>query len=95
MTTLEIMKRAKAAAPELAVASTAQKNRALECMAESLLAHMQDILAANAQDVEAARGRIRAALGGCRVRRVGSGDVAGEEVEVCRRDKRAGSDGGA
>ena len=58
MTTLEIMKRAKAAAPELAVASTAQKNRALECMAESLLAHMQDILAANAQDVEAARGRI-------------------------------------
>ena len=58
MTTLEIMKRAKAAAPELAVASTAQKNRALECMAESLLAHTPDILAANAQDVEAARGRI-------------------------------------
>ncbi len=58
MTTLEIMKRAKAAAPELAVASTAQKNRALECMAESLLAHMPDILAANAQDVEAARGHI-------------------------------------
>ena len=59
MTTLEIMKRAKAAAPELAVASTAQKNRALECMAESLLAHTPDILAANAQDVEAARGHIR------------------------------------
>ena len=58
MTTLEIMKRAKAAAPELAVASTAQKNRALECMAESLLAHTPDILAANAQDVEAARGHI-------------------------------------
>ena len=58
MTTLEIMKRAKAAAPELAVASTAQKNRALECMAESLLAHPPDILAANAQDVEAARGHI-------------------------------------
>ena len=58
MTTLEIMKRAKAAAPELAVASTAQKNRALERMAESLLAHMPDILAANAQDVEAAKGHI-------------------------------------
>ena len=58
MTTLEIMKRAKAAAPELAVASTAQKNRALECMAGSLLAHTKDILAANAQDVEAARGHI-------------------------------------
>ncbi|MDY2791248.1 MAG: glutamate-5-semialdehyde dehydrogenase [Eubacteriales bacterium] len=58
MTTLEIMKRAKAAAPELAVASTAQKNRALECMAESLLAHTPDIFAANAQDVEAARGHI-------------------------------------
>ena len=58
MTTLEIMKRAKAAAPELAVASTAQKNRALERMAESLLAHTPDILAANAQDVEAARGHI-------------------------------------
>ncbi len=58
MTTLEIMKRAKAAAPELAVASTARKNRALERMAESLLAHMPDILAANAQDVEAARGHI-------------------------------------
>ena len=58
MTTLEIMKRAKAAAPELAVASTAQKNRALECMAGSLLAHTTDILAANAQDVEAARGHI-------------------------------------
>ena len=58
MTTLEIMKRAKAAAPELAVASTVQKNRALECMAESLLAHTPDILAANAQDVEAARGHI-------------------------------------
>ncbi len=58
MTTLEIMKRAKAAAPELAVALTAQKNRALERMAESLLAHTPDILAANAQDVEAARGHI-------------------------------------
>ena len=58
MTTLEIMKRAKAAAPELAVASTAQKNRALECMAESLLAHTPDIFTANAQDVEAARGHI-------------------------------------
>ena len=58
MTTLEIMKRAKAAAPELAVASTAQKNRALERMAESLLAHTPDILAANAQDVEVARGHI-------------------------------------
>ncbi len=79
MTTLEIMKRAKAAAPELAVASTAQKNRALECMAESLLAHTPDILAANAQDVEAARGHIsevmldRLALTQARVRAMAEG----------------------
>ena len=79
MTTLEIMKRAKAAAPELAIASTAQKNRALECMAESLLAHTPDILAANAQDVEAARGHIsevmldRLALTQARVRAMAEG----------------------
>ena len=79
MTTLELMKRAKAAAPELAVASTARKNRALERMAESLLAHMPDILAANAQDVEAARGHIsevmldRLALTQARVRAMAEG----------------------
>lgn len=79
MTTLEIMKKAKAAAPELAVASTEQKNRALECMAEQLLAHTPDILAANAQDLEAARGHIsevmldRLALAESRVRAMAEG----------------------
>ncbi len=38
--------------------TTAQKDAALEAMADALINHAQDILAANAADVEAARGHI-------------------------------------
>ena len=57
-TTLELMQRAKAAAPELAAADTERKNRALCAMADALEAAQEEILAANRLDVEAARGAI-------------------------------------
>ncbi len=56
MTTLEIMRRAKAAKPGLAKASAAKKEEALLKMASSLLAGKDSILAANADDIEAAKG---------------------------------------
>ncbi len=46
---------AKAAARKLASLSTAIKNRALESIAESLVARQDEVLAANTQDVERAR----------------------------------------
>ena len=46
---------AKHAARSLSVAGTAAKNAALEAIAQARLAHQADILAANAQDLEAAR----------------------------------------
>src|SRR3972149_1279718 len=46
---------AKAASRRLAGLSTLVKNRALEAIADSLLARRDEVLAANAQDVE--RGR--------------------------------------
>lgn len=55
MTTQEILRAAKAACGEAARLTTAQKNEALEAMARALLAHTEEILAANAADVEAAR----------------------------------------
>ena len=58
MTTLEMMKAAKLAAPSLAQADTDTKNRALLAMAAQLEAAVEDILAANAQDVEASRGSV-------------------------------------
>ncbi len=58
MTTLEIMKRAKAVCGELALADSALKNSALLAMADSLVAHADDILAANASDMEKARGSV-------------------------------------
>ncbi|MBQ9993573.1 MAG: glutamate-5-semialdehyde dehydrogenase [Clostridia bacterium] len=58
MTTLEIMQRAKACCGELAKISSDKKNEALLKMAEQLVAHTDDILAANALDIEAARGNI-------------------------------------
>ena len=58
MTTLEILKRAKAAAPALAMLSTEQKNTALMAMAAQIEANTDRILAANREDVEAARGVI-------------------------------------
>jgi glutamate-5-semialdehyde dehydrogenase len=46
---------ARAAAGELAIASTAQKNEALQAAAASLRANVQPILTANARDLDAAR----------------------------------------
>ncbi len=58
MTTLEILKSAKKAAPALALLSTEQKNEALHAMADALEANAEQILLANAQDVENAMGKI-------------------------------------
>lgn len=54
MTTLAQMQQAKAAAPLLAAATAETKNNALIAMAQALCTHTGDILAANAQDMEAA-----------------------------------------
>ena len=58
MTTQEILRAAKAACREAGRLTTAQKNEALEAMATSLLENTEAILAANAADVEAARGTL-------------------------------------
>lgn len=58
MTTMELLQKAKAAAPSLLVTDTQQKNRALLAMAEALEADTDAILQANAQDLEAARAHI-------------------------------------
>ena len=58
MTTLDMLRSARAARPALAGADTERKNAALRAMADSLLEDCDAILAANRQDMEAARGRI-------------------------------------
>lgn len=58
MTTREILQAAKAAAPVLAAADTQLKNEALYAMADSLTAACDEILSANAADMEAAREHI-------------------------------------
>ena len=58
MTTLELMRGAKAAAPALAAADGAVKNAALFAMAEALCRRAGEILAANKEDMEAAKGHI-------------------------------------
>lgn len=58
MTTQEILKEAKAAAPVLMSADTETKNAALEGMAAALEENTQAILEANALDMDAARGTI-------------------------------------
>lgn len=58
MTTLEILKAAKASAPELTLLDTETKNKALLAMAEALLNDEEKILAANAEDIENATGTI-------------------------------------
>ena len=79
MTTLELLKAAKAAAPTLAAADTQLKNDALYAMADALEADTQAILAANAQDMEAAQGHIapvmldRLALNEARVQSMAQG----------------------
>ena len=57
-TTLDIMKRAKAAAPEMAVVSEDKKNEALNAMADMLLKAEAEILEANKIDVENSQGII-------------------------------------
>lgn len=54
MTTQEVLLQAKAAAPELALLGTDEKNRALLAMAEALIAGQDSILLANAQDLSQA-----------------------------------------
>ena len=58
MTTQELLKTVKAAAPALAEATTAQKNQALLAMAAALEANCDEILEANRRDVSAAQGHI-------------------------------------
>ena len=58
MTTMEILAAAKQYAPVLAAATTREKNRALEAMADALIENTQQILEANAQDMQAAQGQI-------------------------------------
>jgi glutamate-5-semialdehyde dehydrogenase len=56
MTALEIQgSAAKGAARALSTAGTGKKNTALEAIARALETHMADILAANAEDLRAAR----------------------------------------
>ena len=54
MTTLQIMKNAKAATQSLMLCDETKKNEILEAMAQSLLAHKEDILNANLIDLEKA-----------------------------------------
>ena len=58
MTTMELLTRAKAAKGAMAQADTDTKNRALQAMADELLAGQEEILAANVLDLEAARGTV-------------------------------------
>ena len=58
MTTRELLQAAKQAAPVLAAADTRQKNNALLAMAAALRGSTDAILAANRQDLEAARGTV-------------------------------------
>ncbi len=58
MTTLQILKRAKACAPTLAAADTEHKNRALDAMAQALLDQAEAIIRENALDMAASQGHI-------------------------------------
>ena len=56
--TIDIIRAAKAAAPALAAASPEQKNLALENIARRLITEQENILRANAEDIEASRDRL-------------------------------------
>ena len=58
MTTQEILHAAQSARTPLALADADTKNAALEAMAVALVAAMDDILTANQNDLQAARGRV-------------------------------------
>ena len=62
MTTLEILKLAKAARAGVGQADTEKKNHALNLMADELLKQKARILEANAQDMENAKGKISEAM---------------------------------
>ena len=62
MTTREILLRAKAATATLSTLTTEMKNTALLAMAEALVADTAAILAANAEDMEAAKATISAVM---------------------------------
>ena len=53
-----MLENAKAAKTEIARLTSAQKNAALNAMADALISHEAEILAANAQDLEAAKGTV-------------------------------------
>ena len=58
MTTLDILKKTRAAWPHISSASNETKNALLLAMAHSLERESAAILAANREDMDAARGRI-------------------------------------
>ena len=58
MTTLELLKKAKAAKAAMIQADTETKNRALLAMADALITNQPIILAANALDLEGAKGTV-------------------------------------
>ena len=58
MTTMDILRRTKAAWPSICNASAEDKNRILSAMADSLQAECDVILRCNAEDMDAARGHI-------------------------------------
>ena len=58
MTTLDILKAAKKAAPMLAAADSSEKDKALLSMADALEQHCEEILAANALDMEGAKNKL-------------------------------------
>ena len=58
MSTQELLERARAASLSASDLSVKQINTALKAMADSLIAHTDAILAANATDMEAARGHL-------------------------------------
>ena len=55
---IEMLTAAKAAKPVIARLTTEEKNAALEAMASALMENREEILLANAQDMEAARGTV-------------------------------------
>ncbi|MBQ3542512.1 MAG: glutamate-5-semialdehyde dehydrogenase [Oscillospiraceae bacterium] len=58
----EMLKAAKAAKPEISRLTEQQKNAALNAMADALIAHTGQILAANAEDMEKAQGTVSAVM---------------------------------
>ncbi len=62
MTTQEILTAAKQACSQAVLLTTEKKNEALYAMADALIEHTESILAANAKDVEAAKGSLSSVM---------------------------------